>query len=116
MWNINYGLIVIFNPCRFTLKTKAHNTPRSEKKTRNLTVIRFVVLLIYLNEYFTSFPRAIFFDKIDLTELNEFLLNSMHNSWYKQDYVQGFDCEHVFLGKLLTCLSKWRFLNLFTKV
>ena len=38
-------------------------------------------------------------DKIGVTELNEILLNSMPNSWYKQAYVQGFDCEYILYKK-----------------
>ena len=34
-------------------------------------------------------------DKIGVTELNEILLNSTPNSWYKQTYVQGFDFESI---------------------
>ena len=34
-------------------------------------------------------------DKIGATELNEPTLNSMPNIWYRQAYVQGFDCESI---------------------
>ena len=33
--------------------------------------------------------------KIGVTEINKILLNSTPNSWYKQAYVQGFDCESI---------------------
>ena len=39
-------------------------------------------------------------DKIGGTELNEILKNSMPNSWSKQAYVQGFDCEYILLKNL----------------
>ena len=32
-------------------------------------------------------------------ELNIFLLNCIPNSWYKQAYVQGFDCEYISFDK-----------------
>ena len=34
-------------------------------------------------------------DKMGGTELNEILLNSIPNSWSKQAYVQGFNCETI---------------------
>ena len=36
-------------------------------------------------------------DKMDVTELNGIILNIMPNSWFKQVYVQGFDCESISL-------------------
>ena len=38
-------------------------------------------------------------DKMGVTELNEILLNSMPNSWSKQAYIQGFDCETICFKK-----------------
>ena len=38
-------------------------------------------------------------DKIGVTEINEILLNSIPNIWYKQAYVQGFDCESITFKK-----------------
>ena len=35
-------------------------------------------------------------ENMGVTELNEILLNSTTNSWYKQAYVQGFDCETIY--------------------
>ena len=68
---------------------------RGMKKTRSLTVRRYAAHLIDLNEYLESFTVATFTDKISVTKLNEILLNSMHNSWYKHAYVQGFDCDYM---------------------
>ena len=34
-------------------------------------------------------------DKMGVTELNEILLNSMQNSWYKQAHLQGFDYDTI---------------------
>ena len=51
--------------------------------------------LIDLKEYLYSFPGATLADKIDVTELNNFILNSMHNIWSKQAYFQGFDCKSI---------------------
>ena len=69
--------------------------PRNEKP-RYLTVRCYALHLIELNEYLASFPEATFPDKIGVTELNEIILNSTPNSWSKQAYVQGFDCESIF--------------------
>ena len=67
------------------------------KKLRSLTVRRYAERLIYLNEYQVSFPEANLTDKIGVTELNEILLNSMPNIWYKHAYVKGFDCDRITL-------------------
>ena len=38
-------------------------------------------------------------DKIDVTKINEILLNSTPNIWSRQAYVQGFDCESITFKK-----------------
>ena len=48
-----------------------------------------------MNEYLDYFPGATLSDKIEVTELNEILLKIMPNSWSKQAYFQGFDCEYI---------------------
>ena len=68
---------------------------RGIKKKCNVTVRRYVARLIDLNEYLASLPGVTLTDKIDVTDLNEILLNSMPNSCSKQAYVQGFDCESI---------------------
>ena len=70
---------------------------RVMKKTRSLTVRRYVAHLINLNEYLASFLGETLTDNIGITELNEILLNSMHNIWYRHAYVKGFDCEYITL-------------------
>ena len=62
------------------------DAPQNEKM-RSLKVRRYVVRLIDLNEYLDYLPGATLYDKIDVTELNEIILNVMPNSWYKQAYV-----------------------------
>ena len=47
----------------------------------------------------SSFPGAALYDKIGVTELNENILNSMNNSWYKKSYIQELDCEYILLKK-----------------
>ena len=69
------------------------------KKPRSLKVRRYVARLIDLNEYLDSFLGATLFDKIDVYELNENLLNSMPNIRSKQSYVQGSDCESISFKK-----------------
>ena len=68
---------------------------RVMKKQRALTVRRYAACLIDINDYFASFLGVTLNDKISVTELNKILLNSMPNSWYRQNYVQGFDCEYI---------------------
>ena len=51
---------------------------------------RYAEQLIDLNEYLDYLPGVTLADKIDVTELNEIILNGMPNIWYKQSYVQGF--------------------------
>ena len=34
-------------------------------------------------------------NKIGITVINEIILNSVPNNWYKQAYVQDFDCEYI---------------------
>ena len=65
------------------------------KNTYSLMVRRYAACLIYLNEYLASFPGATMADKMEVTKLNEILLNSMPKIWSKQAYVQGFDCETI---------------------
>ena len=65
------------------------------KNPHILKVGRYDVCLIDLNEYLALFPGATMSDNIGVTELNNILSNSMPNSWSKQAYVQGFDCETI---------------------
>ena len=69
------------------------------KKTHILKVMHYVERLIDMNNYFDSFPGATMADKIGITERKLILLNSMPNSWNKQSYVQGFDCESILFKK-----------------
>ena len=59
---------------------------RGIKKIRSLKVRRYAARLIDMNEYLDSFTGATLADKIDVTELNGILFNSMPNSWSKQAY------------------------------
>ena len=65
------------------------------KKLRSLTARRYVARLIDLNEYLASFMGENLTDKIGVTKLNEIILNSMHKSWSKKSYIQGFDFEYI---------------------
>ena len=65
------------------------------KNPRSLKLRRFSARLIDLIEYLASFSGAALADKIDVTELNDILLNRMTNRWSKQAYVQGFDREFI---------------------
>ena len=70
-----------------------------EKKPRILTVRPYRGRLIDLHEYLASVLGETLTDKIGLTDLNEILLKSMPNSWSKQAYLQGFDCETITFKK-----------------
>ena len=76
------------------------------KKPRILKVRRYDSCLIDLNDYLASFLGATMADKIGVTELNEILLNSMSNSWSKQAYVQGFDCESISFKKFVNMFER----------
>ena len=45
-------------------------------------------------------------DKMGGTELNEILLNSIPNSWSKQAYVQGFNCETISFKKSVNLFER----------
>ena len=72
---------------------------RCMKKPHSLKLRQYDVCLFDLNEYLDSFPGATMSDNMGVTELNEILSNSMPNSWSKQAYVQGFDCETISFKK-----------------
>ena len=76
------------------------------KKPRGLKVRRYAECLIDLNGYLASFPGATFSEKIGATELDKNLSNSMPNSWSKQAYVQGFDCEYISFKKAVNMFEQ----------
>ena len=49
------------------------------KKTCSLKFRRYEARLIDMNKYLASFPGATLADKIDVTELDDIILNSMPN-------------------------------------
>ena len=65
------------------------------KNPCSLKVRRYAARLINLNEYLASFPRTTMTYKMEVTDLNGILLNSMPKILSKQAYVQGFDCETI---------------------
>ena len=65
------------------------------KQIRSLIVKHYTARWIDLNKYLDSFLGANSADKISVTELNEILLNGITNSWSKQAYMKGFDCESI---------------------
>ena len=75
------------------------------KKPRALTVRSYVARLIDLNDYLASFPGATLNDNIGITKLNKILLNGISNSWYRQAYVKGFDCESITFNKAVNMLE-----------
>ena len=86
------------------------------KIPRALTVRRYSARLIDINEYLVSFPMETFNDKIVVPYINETLIYSMPNSWSKQAYVQGFDCESITFKKAFNTFENMEIPSLFTKV
>ena len=79
---------------------------RAMKKPCSLRLRRYAARLIDLNEYLASLPVATLADKIGVTELNEVLINSTPNSWYKQAYVQGFYCKPILFTKAVNMFER----------
>ena len=52
-----------------------------------------------MNDFLASFPGATLDDKIDVTELNEIILNRITKSWSKQDHAQGFCYKSISFKK-----------------
>ena len=89
-----------------SLSKKKRVMRRCMKNPHRLKVRRYAAGLIYLNEYLISFPGATMADKKVVTELNDILLNRMPNSWSKQAYVQGFDCETISFKKFVNMFER----------
>ena len=92
MWIFQY-----FPPVNSLSKQK-RTMRRGMKKTCILTVRRYAAHLIDLNKYLTSFPGSNMTDKIGVTELDEFLLNIIRRSIYKDLIVSLLplkSCQHV---------------------
>ena len=79
---------------------------RETKRMRSLTVRHYVTCLIDINEYLKSFTGATLTVKIGVTKLNEILINSMPNRWYKHAYLQGFDCESITIKKAVNMFER----------
>ena len=47
-------------------------------------------------------------NKIGVTEINEFLINSMTNSWSKKAYVQGFDRGSINFNKPVNIFERMK--------
>ena len=45
-------------------------------------------------------------DKISITKLNEILVNSVPNIWYKRAYLQGFYCESITFKKSVNMFER----------
>ena len=72
-----------FPPYKFSVKKK-RIMRRGMENPQSRTVRHYVASLINKNEYLASFPGATLTENIDITKLNEILLNSMPNSWSKK--------------------------------
>ena len=87
-------LALYFPPVKFLSKQK-RAMRHGMKKTCSLKLRHYVARLIGMNEYLASFLETTLADKMDVTELDDIILNRIRTSWYKQAYVQGFDYEYI---------------------
>ena len=87
------GLYLYSPPVNYQSKRK-RAMRRGMRKLRGLKVRHYADFLIDLNEYLTSLPGDTLSGKIEVTELSKMLSDNMPNSWSKQVYVNGFDCEY----------------------
>ena len=78
-----------------SLSKQKREIRRCMKNLCSLKLRLYAERLIDLNEYLASFPGDIMAKKMGIPELNKKILNSMSNSWSKQAYVQGFQCENI---------------------
>ena len=62
--------------------------------------------IIDLNEYWVYFPGETLNDNIGVVKLNEISLNSMPKIWYRQAYVQGFDCNSITFKKSVNMFER----------
>ena len=81
---------------------------RDMKKTCSLILRHYAARLINLNKYLESFLGVNLTDKVGLTEVNKIILNNMPNSWSKQAYVQGFDCESITFKKAVNMFESMK--------
>ena len=65
------------------------------RKPSGLNVRQFTARLNNINKYLALFPGSTLSERNGMTKFNENFLNSVSNSWIKQAYVQGFDCEFI---------------------
>ena len=106
--NVEYIIkdLALYYPHVNSLPKGRRSMRRGMKKTRSLTVRRYVARLIDLNEYLASWTGETLYDKIGVTELNKLLSNSTPNIWSKQAYLQGFDCESILFKKAFNMFER----------
>ena len=88
------GLALYFPPTISLLKQKREMCCGT-RNLHGLKVRQYTDRLIDLNKYLNLLPMAALSDKVGVTELNNFFLNNMPNSWIKQAYVQVFYCNPI---------------------
>ena len=84
--NVDYiikGLAQYSPPVNYLSKQKGAMHCGMEKP-RTLTVRRYAARLIDIHDYLDSFLGVTLTDNIVVTELNEILLNSVNNNWYRK--------------------------------
>ena len=62
----------------------------------SLKIRRYLVILTELNENLGVFPGSKDSNKMGEEDLNNILIQSIHNHWIKQAYLQGFELEIPF--------------------
>ena len=90
LFGVRYILFPVITPSKEKIAML-----RRMRKPRGVKVRRFAYCNIDLNKYLAVLPGAKASDKICETELYKNVLNSIPNSWSKQEYVMGFDCESI---------------------
>ena len=105
MWIISLGGLAQYSPLWISFQNRSTQCA-VEWKPRSLYARRYVAHSIDLNEYLASFLGATLTEKLVVTELNKIPLNIMPNIWFKQAYVQGFDCESITLKKYVNMFER----------
>ena len=78
------------------------------RNPRGIKLIHCTTHLIDLNKYLAVLPGENISDKTCVTEINENLLNSMPYIWNKQEYLQGFDCDHITLKSAINMFERMK--------
>ena len=91
---IQEGLLEYFFPTNALSKQKRSICITMNKNRMiPMSTRRLSACLMDLEKYLLSFPGSNDSNKTDEGDINEILLNAVHNGWAKQAYLQGWDFE-----------------------